>query len=168
MFEHLFAMSDAGVQVFVRQDQDATTKVQRGHALPLRGPRPVLVAGGEPRAVQPLARAALPQALADHTAMSLPMRILVTSTPGMGHLNALLPLMFALQEAGHDLLVVTATESCEHVAGLRVQQSALVACPATPSCARLRIGIPEVQALPPRRRRGLLFCGAFRGGRPRQ
>ena len=32
MFDHLFAMSDAGVQVFVRQDQDATTKVQRGHA----------------------------------------------------------------------------------------------------------------------------------------
>jgi phenylpropionate dioxygenase-like ring-hydroxylating dioxygenase large terminal subunit len=30
MFEHLLAMSDAGVQVFVRQDQDATTKVQRG------------------------------------------------------------------------------------------------------------------------------------------
>jgi phenylpropionate dioxygenase-like ring-hydroxylating dioxygenase large terminal subunit len=30
MFEHLFKMSDAGVQVFVQQDQDATTKVQRG------------------------------------------------------------------------------------------------------------------------------------------
>ncbi len=30
MFEHLFKMSDDGVQVFVRQDQDATTKVQRG------------------------------------------------------------------------------------------------------------------------------------------
>jgi phenylpropionate dioxygenase-like ring-hydroxylating dioxygenase large terminal subunit len=30
MFEHLAAMSDAGVQVFVGQDQDATTKVQRG------------------------------------------------------------------------------------------------------------------------------------------
>jgi len=30
MFDHLMAMSDAGVQVFVRQDQDATTKVQRG------------------------------------------------------------------------------------------------------------------------------------------
>jgi phenylpropionate dioxygenase-like ring-hydroxylating dioxygenase large terminal subunit len=30
MFDHLFAMSDAGVQVFVKQDQDATTKVQRG------------------------------------------------------------------------------------------------------------------------------------------
>ena len=30
MFDHLFEMSDAGVQVFVRQDQDATMKVQRG------------------------------------------------------------------------------------------------------------------------------------------
>jgi phenylpropionate dioxygenase-like ring-hydroxylating dioxygenase large terminal subunit len=30
MFDHLFAMSDAGVQVFVAQDRDATTKVQRG------------------------------------------------------------------------------------------------------------------------------------------
>ncbi|MEO8692613.1 MAG: aromatic ring-hydroxylating dioxygenase subunit alpha [Acidimicrobiales bacterium] len=30
MFDHLFKMSDEGVQVFVRQDQDATTKVQRG------------------------------------------------------------------------------------------------------------------------------------------
>jgi phenylpropionate dioxygenase-like ring-hydroxylating dioxygenase large terminal subunit len=30
MFDHLFKMSDAGVQVFVAQDQDATTKVQRG------------------------------------------------------------------------------------------------------------------------------------------
>jgi phenylpropionate dioxygenase-like ring-hydroxylating dioxygenase large terminal subunit len=30
MFDHLLAMSDAGVQVFVQQDQDATTKVQRG------------------------------------------------------------------------------------------------------------------------------------------
>jgi phenylpropionate dioxygenase-like ring-hydroxylating dioxygenase large terminal subunit len=30
MFDHLFRMSDAGVQVFVAQDQDATTKVQAG------------------------------------------------------------------------------------------------------------------------------------------
>ncbi|MEQ1699039.1 MAG: aromatic ring-hydroxylating dioxygenase subunit alpha [Ilumatobacteraceae bacterium] len=30
MFDHLLRMSDAGVQVFVQQDQDATTKVQRG------------------------------------------------------------------------------------------------------------------------------------------
>ncbi len=30
MFDHLLKMSDAGVQVFVAQDQDATMKVQRG------------------------------------------------------------------------------------------------------------------------------------------
>ena len=30
MFEHKFKLGDAGVQVFVKQDQDATTKVQRG------------------------------------------------------------------------------------------------------------------------------------------
>ncbi|MBI4883710.1 MAG: aromatic ring-hydroxylating dioxygenase subunit alpha [Actinobacteria bacterium] len=30
MFDHLLNMSDAGVQVFVKQDQDATAKVQRG------------------------------------------------------------------------------------------------------------------------------------------
>ncbi len=30
LFEEKLALSDAGVQVFVRQDQDATTKVQRG------------------------------------------------------------------------------------------------------------------------------------------
>lgn len=30
MFDHLLKMSDAGIQVFVKQDQDATTKVQRG------------------------------------------------------------------------------------------------------------------------------------------
>lgn len=30
MFEQLYEASDAGVQVFVRQDQDATTRVQRG------------------------------------------------------------------------------------------------------------------------------------------
>lgn len=30
MFDHLLEMSDAGVQVFVKQDQDATMKVQRG------------------------------------------------------------------------------------------------------------------------------------------
>jgi hypothetical protein len=30
LFEHKLHLSDVGVQVFVRQDQDATTKVQRG------------------------------------------------------------------------------------------------------------------------------------------
>ena len=70
MFDHLMAMSDAGVQVFVRQDQDATTKVQRGMHSRFAA-RPLLLAGGEPRAVQPLARPALSPPLAgDRTAES--------------------------------------------------------------------------------------------------
>ena len=64
MFDHLLAASDAGVQVFVRQDQDATTKVQRGLALALRHPGAVLLAGGDPRRVQPVAGPALPPRLA--------------------------------------------------------------------------------------------------------
>ena len=43
------------------------------------------------------------------------MRILATSTPGMGHLNAIAPLLKTLQHAGHEVLVVTAEEWCDLV-----------------------------------------------------
>ena len=75
LFEHKLALSDVGVQVFVRQDQDATTKVQRGLQLAVRAARAVLLAGREPRAVQPLARAALPaQVVADAGRSATPTR----------------------------------------------------------------------------------------------
>jgi hypothetical protein len=88
------------------------------------------------------------------------MRILVTSTPGMGHLNAVLPLMFALKDAGHDLLVVTAAESCKYVEdfGFTVRAGGLSSAERR---ARFAHRNPEVQALPPRRRRGLVFAGFF-------
>jgi UDP:flavonoid glycosyltransferase YjiC (YdhE family) len=88
------------------------------------------------------------------------MRILVTSTPGMGHLNALLPLMFALQDADHDLLVVTAAESCKYVEdyGFTVRAGGLSSAERR---ARFAHRNPDVQALPPRRRRGLVFAGFF-------
>ncbi|MEY2524183.1 MAG: hypothetical protein QOJ66_2748 [Ilumatobacteraceae bacterium] len=91
------------------------------------------------------------------------MRILVTSTPGMGHLNALLPLMFALQDAGHDLLVVTAAESCERVAGygFNVRAGGLAG---NARRATLAHRMPEILALPPRRRRGHYFAGFFAEG----
>jgi UDP:flavonoid glycosyltransferase YjiC (YdhE family) len=91
------------------------------------------------------------------------MRILVTSTPGMGHLNALLPLMFALQEAGHDLLVVTAAESCERVAGygFNVRAGGLAG---NDRRATLAQRMPAIMALPPRRRRGHLYAGFFAEG----
>ena len=91
------------------------------------------------------------------------MRILVTSTPGMGHLNALLPLMFALQDAGHDLLVVTAAESCERVAGygFNVRAGGLAG---NDRRATLAQRMPEIMALPPRRRRGHFYAGFFAEG----
>ena len=91
------------------------------------------------------------------------MRILVTSTPGMGYLNTLLPLMFALQDAGHDLLVVTATESCKLVEtyGFEVREGGMSSVDRR---ATLAPRMPEVLALAPRRRRGIYFTGFFAEG----
>ena len=43
------------------------------------------------------------------------MRILVTSTPGTGHLHPMVPLVQALGAAGHEVTWATASESCPHV-----------------------------------------------------
>ncbi|NMD25371.1 MAG: glycosyltransferase family 1 protein, partial [Actinobacteria bacterium] len=47
-----------------------------------------------------------------------PLRVLVTSTPGAGHIGPLVPLAAALQAAGHQVLWATATESCARVRAL--------------------------------------------------
>ena len=88
------------------------------------------------------------------------MRILATSTPGRGHLNALLPLLSAVQDAGHDVLVVTAAESCALVArsGFAVREGGLAA---EERRARYTPRLAETMALPPRQRRGLFFAGYF-------
>ena len=77
------------------------------------------------------------------------MRILATSTPGRGHLNALLPLLSAVQDAGHDVLVVTAAESCALVArsGFAVREGGLAA---EERRARYTPRLAETMALPPR------------------
>ena len=64
LFEHKLQLSDVGVQVFVQPGPGRHHQGPTRSALPLRTARPLLVAGGEPRPVQPLARAALPPALA--------------------------------------------------------------------------------------------------------
>ncbi len=88
------------------------------------------------------------------------MRILITSTPGMGHLNSILPLASALQSAGHELLVVTGAESCELVEGrgFTVQAGGMSGDARRAAYAPR---MPETLALPPRRRRGLFFAGFF-------
>ncbi|MEP7048227.1 MAG: glycosyltransferase [Ilumatobacteraceae bacterium] len=88
------------------------------------------------------------------------MRILTTSTPGMGHLNSILPLSIALRAAGHEVLFVTASESCGLVRdlGFAVQAGGMAAADRRASLAPR---MPEILALPPRRRRGVYFSGFF-------
>jgi len=88
------------------------------------------------------------------------MRVLATSTPGAGHINALAPLLAALQAAGHEVLVVTAAESADYVtrAGFAVRAGGLGVV------ERRKLfepRLPAVMALPPRQRRGLFFSGFF-------
>ena len=64
LFEHKLKLSDVGVQVFVQPGPGRHHQGAARPALPLRARAALLVAGGEPRAVQPLARPALPPALA--------------------------------------------------------------------------------------------------------
>jgi UDP:flavonoid glycosyltransferase YjiC (YdhE family) len=88
------------------------------------------------------------------------MRILATSTPGTGHLNALLPLLSALRFAKHDVLVVTAAESCDYVRsfGFDVLPAGLSS---DDRRATFEPRLPQVLALPPRLRRGPFFAGYF-------
>ena len=88
------------------------------------------------------------------------LRVLVTSTPGAGHLGPLTPLAAALQAAGHQVLWATAEEACERV---RARGFDTVACGmgVAGRVAALAPQMPEIMALDPRRRRQRLFVGFF-------
>lgn len=88
------------------------------------------------------------------------MKILVTSTPGTGHIHPLAPLAMALQNAGHELLWAVSEQSCArlsdygfavHPAGMSVGDRV----------ASLAPSMAEITQLEPRSRRGRLFCGYF-------
>jgi UDP:flavonoid glycosyltransferase YjiC (YdhE family) len=92
--------------------------------------------------------------------MARPMRILVTSTPGIGHLSSLMPLCAELRSAGHDLLIATGPESSDLVQrhGFAVREAGMT------SDARRAAFAPRMaatMALPPRQRRGMFFAGFF-------
>jgi UDP-glucoronosyl and UDP-glucosyl transferase len=88
------------------------------------------------------------------------MRILATSTPGVGHLNTLFPLLAALQRADHNVVVVTAAQSRDRVerSGFEVRSGGMAEVDRRASLAPQ---MPEILALPPRRRRGRYFSGFF-------
>lgn len=80
------------------------------------------------------------------------MRILVTSTPGTGHLLPIAPLARELQAAGHEIVWATAVQAHERVArlGFRAEPAGLAVGPRT---AAFLARSPEMLALPPRDRR---------------
>ena len=84
------------------------------------------------------------------------MRVLITSTPGAGHLNPIVPLARALASAGHDVVWATEVESCRKVErlGFRAVPSGMsVAERTTAFSARAT----DVLSLPARRRRAVVF-----------
>jgi len=94
------------------------------------------------------------------------MRILVTSTPGSGHIHPVVPLAAALQDAGHEVMWATAAESCPRVEryGFRTVPAGLGVTARRDAFLATR---PEVLALPPRERRRALLPGLFgRAGAP--
>ena len=88
------------------------------------------------------------------------MRILVTSTPGAGHIHPIAPLAGALAAAGHDVLWATGPDGCTRVAGFGLE--------ATPAGwnsrarqERFAETTPAFAEASPRSRRTLAFGGLF-------
>ncbi len=87
------------------------------------------------------------------------MRVLVTSTPGAGHLHPLVPLASAAHAAGHELLWATAEESCAQIAryGFRAAPAGIGVRERTERFSRR----PADASLLPRQRRAELMSGLF-------
>lgn len=68
------------------------------------------------------------------------MRVLVSSTPGYGHVLPMVPLMLALEERGPTVLWATAADACPHVraAGIAAAEAGLTDAEVTPARAELR------------------------------
>jgi UDP:flavonoid glycosyltransferase YjiC (YdhE family) len=95
------------------------------------------------------------------------MRVLVTSTPGSGHIHPLVPLASAMQDAGHDVVWATAEEARARVEryGFRSVAAGLSTTERRDVFLQAR---PDVLTLPPRERRMALMPGLFgRAAAPR-
>ncbi len=94
-------------------------------------------------------------------------RVLVTTTPGTGHVFPVVPLASALREAGHELLWAIAEDGVSDVQrqGFEV---AIAGMNLDDRRATLAPQLPTIFAEPPRNRRGHLFAGFFaRGAAPK-
>lgn len=88
------------------------------------------------------------------------MRVLVTSTPGTGHVLPLLPLVAALQRSGDEVLWATGSESHARITSAGIRAVAAGMATAERSAA-FNSRWPEVADLAPRQRRPTAFAGMF-------
>jgi len=88
------------------------------------------------------------------------MRVLVTSTPGIGHINPMLPLALALRDAGHDVIWATGADGARHVrrAGITTRDCGLSLADRTAAAADR---MPAMLALPPADRQPAMFATLF-------
>ena len=87
-------------------------------------------------------------------------RILVSTTAGLGHIHPVVPIARSLQSAGHEVLWATSAKACETVSRYGFATTAAgieIADRLEPFVARY----PDVLSLPPRQRRPTFFRGFF-------
>ncbi len=87
-------------------------------------------------------------------------RVLITSTAGAGHIQAVVPLASALRSAGHDVRWAISSDGVADVERLGFA-SVVAGLPVAERRAHLAPELPRIMALPPPERRGHLFAGFF-------
>lgn len=85
------------------------------------------------------------------------MRILVTSTPGMGHVHPLVPLALGFQRAGHDVAWATAPEARARIEGYGFRALPSGLGPGAPSTSAASMPRLDLRGVPPRERRAQFF-----------
>ncbi len=88
------------------------------------------------------------------------MRVLVSTTGGVGHILPVIPLALELQRQGHDVVWATASGSCSIVEGVGIATSPAGLTPVERS-QRFFQGQPNAFDVPPRERRPVAFAGLF-------
>lgn len=86
------------------------------------------------------------------------MRVLISTTSGVGHIFPVIPLALELQRQGHDVIWSTAQESCSIVEGIGIAASP-AGLSSTVRAQRFFVHNPDAFAVPPRERRPVAFAG---------
>ena len=86
------------------------------------------------------------------------MRVLISTTSGVGHIFPVLPLALELQRQGHSVIWATAQESCSLVEGKGIAASP-AGLTSTERARRFSANNPDALAVPPRQRRAISFSG---------